>query len=123
MSLGDRIAGRMAAIGISQSELARQVGITQGAISQLIKGGSRGSSHLHKIARALNTSTAYLESETDDPDADAPAEPSLTPDEADLIEHYRQLPPEDQRAVRRIVETMIKPRTVHAPTSGYRAED
>lgn len=122
MSLGERIAARLAAIGISQAELARQVGITQGAISQLVKGGSRGSVHLHKIARALHTTTAYLESETDDPSAELPSEPSLLQDEAALLEHYRQLQPADQRAVRHIVESMIKPRTVHAAARLYRGE-
>lgn len=61
----------MLCLGLSQSELGRRVGITQGAISQLIKGDSRGSKYLHLIARELHTSPGYLSGETDDPAADA----------------------------------------------------
>lgn len=71
MSVGDRIRERMLCLGLSQSELGRRVGITQGAISQLIKGDSRGSKYLHLIARELHTSPGYLSGETDDPAADA----------------------------------------------------
>ncbi|CDO35809.1 S24 family peptidase [Novosphingobium sp. KN65.2] len=65
--LGIRILERLEATGLSQTELARRVGITQPAISNLIKRGSGGSSHLHKIAKELGTTAAYLTGETDDP--------------------------------------------------------
>lgn len=60
---------------LSQSELARRVGVTQTTIRKLLSGGY-GSKHLHRIARELQTSPAYLTGETDDPDIDAPAPPS-----------------------------------------------
>lgn len=65
--LGDRVSERLAAVGLSQAELARRVGITQPAINHLIKRGSGGSAHLHKIARELETTPEYLTGETDDP--------------------------------------------------------
>lgn len=71
MSLGDRIAMLMDEQDVSQAELARRVGLSQPTIHALIKGGSQGSKHLHKIARALNTSTHFLAGETDDPAANA----------------------------------------------------
>lgn len=52
--------------GISQSELARRVGITQASVNKLLSGTAYGSRHLHKIARELGTSPAYLNGETDD---------------------------------------------------------
>lgn len=55
----------------SQSELARRVGISQSAINRLTSGENYGSKHLHRIARELNTTPAYLEGEIDDPAADA----------------------------------------------------
>lgn len=58
--IGTRILERLEALGITQSELARRVGITQPAIANLIKRGGR-SSHLHKIARALETTPEHLE--------------------------------------------------------------
>ena len=63
---------------MSQSELARRTGVTQGTIGGLVIGKARSSTHLHKIARHLQTTAAYLSGETDDPDEDAPP-PELPP--------------------------------------------
>lgn len=67
MALSERIRARMEALGISQSKLSRQVGVTQGTIAHLASGRSSNSVHLPKIARELQTTVAYLEGETDDP--------------------------------------------------------
>jgi phage repressor protein C with HTH and peptisase S24 domain len=61
-----RLAQRLAEMDMSQSELARRVGVSQATIAQLISGKSRSSAHLHKIARALNTTPAFLSGETED---------------------------------------------------------
>ena len=68
--LGERILERLRALSLSQSELARRVGVTQPAIANMIKRGSGGSSHLHKLAAELQTTPAYLTGETDDPTGD-----------------------------------------------------
>jgi phage repressor protein C with HTH and peptisase S24 domain len=83
MMIGSRLQERITARGISQAELARQVGITQPSINHLIKRGAGGSAHLHKIARVLATTPAYLTGETDDPSEGAV--PALT--EKDIAEH------------------------------------
>ncbi len=83
MMIGARLQERITARGISQAELARQVGITQPSINHLIKRGASGSAHLHKIARVLETTPAYLTGETDDPSADAIPPPSGK----DIAEH------------------------------------
>jgi len=68
---------------LSQSELARRVGISPTAINKLAVGTAYGSKHLHVIARELGTTPAYLTGETDDPTAGAlPA-----PTERDIAEH------------------------------------
>ena len=72
MALGNRISERLTAVGMSQAELARRVGVTQPSINHLIKRGVGGSSHLHKIARELRTTPEYLIGEIDDPASDAP---------------------------------------------------
>jgi transcriptional regulator with XRE-family HTH domain len=80
MRVGDRIAERRKLLGISQGRLARASGVSQGTIGKLEAGISSGSSHLHRIARALETTPAYLTGETDDPDLEAPPpqpEPSV----------------------------------------------
>lgn len=76
MGLGDRLQKQLDAEGMSQAELARRVGISQPSINHLIKRGSGGSAHLHKIARALNTTPEYLTGETDNPKADFVPAPS-----------------------------------------------
>jgi phage repressor protein C with HTH and peptisase S24 domain len=67
MKLGIRIATRLEALGMSQAELARQVGIKQPSINHLINKGAQGSKHVHEIAKALQTTPAYILGETDDP--------------------------------------------------------
>lgn len=99
MTVGQQIQKRLEALGMSQAELARQVGMSQPGINALIRGSSRSSTHLHKIARVLRTTPAYLTGETDDPDADAPPPapaprfdqmmmPVAFPTEAALTEMY-----------------------------------
>ena len=66
----------MEALSLNQSELARRVGVAQPTIYKLIRANKIGSKHLHKIARELQTTPAFLEGETDDPDAGAPPLPA-----------------------------------------------
>lgn len=72
MRIGERVEERLDAKGISQSELARRVGVSQNAIWHLINKSKGGSVHLPKVARELGTTTDYLEGATDDPEANAP---------------------------------------------------
>ncbi len=108
---------------LSQSELARRIGVSQQAISRLSSGEVTGSRHLHRIARELGTTPAYLSGETDDPDANAPPEPELTPEEARMLTLFRQLQQDDRAALKRVAERMVGPRTIHSPRLSYRAGD
>ena len=78
MLIGERVAERMTAQGLSQAELARRVGISQQAIGKLVHGDSRKTTHIVRLARELGTTPAFLEGETDDPAANAPP-PAPTP--------------------------------------------
>lgn len=69
----------MAELRISQSELARRIGVSQQTIARLVSGNTYGSKHLHRIARELLTTPAYLVGETDDPDENAPLPPRAYP--------------------------------------------
>lgn len=80
MIVGQRIKARLEQLQLdqpdfSQAELARRVGMSQSGIVNLIAGRSRSSTHLHKIARELHTTPAYLSGETDDPASDLPPPP------------------------------------------------
>ena len=79
-----RVRSLMEARGISQSELARRVQVTQGAIAKIVSNNPGGSSHLHKIARELGTTPAYLTGETDDPAEGAVPAPT----EREIAEHF-----------------------------------
>lgn len=87
MIRSDRVRELLLAKGISQTELARRVSVTQGAIAKIVSSNPSGSSHLHKIARELETTAEYLTGETDDPHSDAVprATPELLAEQFDLV--------------------------------------
>lgn len=72
MIVSERVRDRMDKMGLTQSELARRVGVAQPTIYKLLNSAKKGSTKLHLIARELRTTPAYLSGETDDPDLDAP---------------------------------------------------
>lgn len=63
---GDRLKALMDANNISQSALARAVGISPTSIWKLLNEPSQGSKHTHKIARHLGTTADFLMGESDD---------------------------------------------------------
>jgi transcriptional regulator with XRE-family HTH domain len=94
----------MAALGISQSELARRVGVSQSAIHKLTSGGAYGSKHLHTIASELGTTPAYLEAKTDNPDENAPSPPP--PPRVQFVTLQVALPSEN--ALARMFEGLLR---------------
>jgi phage repressor protein C with HTH and peptisase S24 domain len=72
----DRLIHIMALRGLSQTRLAQDVGVSSSMIGKLARGESRGSTHLFKIAKALETSPEYLTGLTEDPDVGAFVPPS-----------------------------------------------
>jgi len=69
MFRGDRLEALMEEQGISQSELARRIGVSQTTIWKLLKEPAQGSKYTHRIAAELKTSAEYLMDEGDDPTA------------------------------------------------------
>jgi transcriptional regulator with XRE-family HTH domain len=125
MISADRLKRLMTANGMSQAELARRVGVRQPTIYKLLTGENYGSTHLHKIARELGTTPAYLTGETDDPFADAP-ELELSFEQRHLIESFNMLDRAERVALIRIVDSMARrsppPETVHDARNAYAAE-
>lgn len=62
-----RLQEKLQESGLSQSELARRVELSQATIAGLFTGRQTGSKHLHRIARALGTTPEYLLKESDNP--------------------------------------------------------
>lgn len=107
MILGERVLARLKDTGLSQSELARRVGLAQPTISGLIKSNKVGSKHLHRIARELGTTPAYLSGETDDPAAEMPDVEPLTAGENDLLADFRSLNRDGQAAISRVLKLLV----------------
>lgn len=106
----------MVARGFSQAELARRVGLAQPTIYGLIHTNKVGSKHLHRIARELGTTPAYLSGETDDPQADAPAAPDFDHDEVAWVELYRSLSESQRAAAWTLLRGLVDPEPARAPT-------
>lgn len=122
---------------LSQSELARRVGLTQATVYRLLSGKAYGTTHLHKIARELGTTPAYLNGETDDPEAEAPDVPELTSEQREVLQYFDVLPPATKRTVMDLLRSLAgaavaEPKsfggagggaaTLHTPTMEYHGE-
>lgn len=116
----------MRALGLTQAELARRVGVAQPTIFGLINSNKIGSKHLHRIARELETTSAFLSGETEDPESDVPDSPELSRDEVVWVEYWRALDGEGRDAMVRVVRLLTgrggSGTTVHAPAVRYEAE-
>lgn len=106
-----RLKQMMDAKPLSQSALARRIGVSQQAISRLLKGEVRGSKHLHRIARELGTTPAYLTGETDDPHEGAPPVSPAPPYQAVMLQVL--LPGE--AALARMFEGLLRAMDREAP--------
>lgn len=121
--IGSRLQERIIFCETSQKALARKVGLHQSTINGMIHGDQRSSTKLHQIARALRTTPAYLTGETDDPDGDGPDEPTLTSDEAELLELFRAIEPKERAAFMvlvRSIATNARSPTVNEKGLSYR---
>ena len=90
----ERLSKLRASKGIKQSDLAIIVGVKNTTIS-MMESGQRGPSAetLCALAECFGVSTDYLLG------AEAPESPAVSPEELELIERYRALDPEKQRAI------------------------
>jgi len=102
---GDRLEKLMADRQISQSELARRVGLKQPSIGRLVSGATRNSSALLELARELRVSAAYLTGETDDPDSEA-QDVTLTAEEREWLDLLHSVQPQDRDVTLQILRTL-----------------
>lgn len=95
----------MTALGFTQAELARRVGVKQPTIFKLIHENKSGSRNLHLIARELETTPAYLTGETDDPAGEWEPQ-KLTAEERDWLDWLRAAAPADRKALAQLAKTI-----------------
>lgn len=87
MTIGERIEERRKALGIpSQSALAKIANMRQSTLNGLIRKPYRWSPYLPAIAKALKTTVEYLVGETEDPEANAPLEVDVPPQDREIID-------------------------------------
>lgn len=108
MKLGERIDLRRIQLGLSQSELARRVGVRQSTMNSLIRGESYSSRHLLKIARELQVSPAYLTGEVDDPEQDAPSPPALSREQSEMLRLFDALDGPERALLTGVARSMCK---------------
>lgn len=97
-TMASRISEKMKKLELTQEALANKVGISQTMISKLLRGESKSSKHLVKVAQALGVTAEWLEFGTTYPMASSHS-PELDPlmlAEADsdygMIERKREIP-------------------------------
>lgn len=103
---GDRLREAMANRGIDQEQLAKRVGCTQGAISQILLGNTQRSRFLPDIADELGVSLRWLRGDEVPREPDAPIPPRPAPD-VHLVTMQVALPSED--ALSQMFEGLLLP--------------
>ena len=93
MILPGRIVERMELLGLSQTALARRLGVSQATVSRW-RTGEHGAKVAHQLARVLQTTVEYLTGEIDDPDENAPLPPPPPPPAPLLLSMKVVFPPE-----------------------------
>jgi len=101
--VGHRILTRRTRLGLTQTELGAQIGVTQNAVGNYEKAACRVSaSKLYAIAHALDVPVSYFFQELDQPEPDTLA--GLTAMERTLIFAYRDSP----ASIRQTVLSLVK---------------
>lgn len=101
MSIGERIRTRREELGLSQAELAKRIGVTQGSIGNYESGVSNPKMELmQKLFDALETDANYIFHEVLDVQRI-----EFTYDETMMIQKYRTLDEYGKKAVDVILET------------------
>jgi transcriptional regulator with XRE-family HTH domain len=111
IDVGARIRTRRVFLGLSQTKLAKALGLTFQQVQKYERGDNRVSaSTLVRVARALDTTVAALVGEDDSAPSDAPMFRHLsTPGAFGLLEAFVKIPdPEVRRALIRLAKTLAK---------------
>ncbi|MFC3097352.1 helix-turn-helix domain-containing protein [Alteraurantiacibacter palmitatis] len=120
----ERLAQAMELRGVDQSELARRVDVTQGAISKIIVGKTTNSRMLPKIAATLGVSLPWLLGTTGDM-FDETCASEFTEEERNWVQMLRRLDTGDRAAVLQLAENLgakRDTRVLHDKQMAYRVE-
>lgn len=104
---GDRLLEVLRQRGWSQTRLASEMGITQGAISKIVKGETTNSRLLPKMAAKLNISLPWLLGETDDRSVDV-VDQVLQPSDWEWIKLLNKLGSVERAAVLQLARALSR---------------
>lgn len=111
MTLGQRIEERRSALGISQAELARRVGIRQSTLNSLVNGDSRSSRSIVDLARELHTTPEYLLGKSDDPAGSAPSPADLPARDRELLKVFDSFKGSERSFLVEMMKALAETRT------------
>lgn len=101
--------------GLSQSDLAEDLEVTQGAISKILVGKTQHSRLMPMIAAKYGVALDWLLGEVDEPDGSRSIF-TFTRDEELLVEHVRALDPTERKAVLTLIDSLWRRAPVISPT-------
>lgn len=105
MTMGDRVRELRKGLNITHAELAKRVGVAPGTIGDIEQGTQRRSSYIDLLAKALNTTAAYLrDGKGSSPDASTFGE--IDDRERSLIDKFRLLSLRDRQRVEDFIAGM-----------------
>lgn len=97
MSIGDRLRGLRKLRHLTQTQLAKSVGLDQSTISDIERGASFGAEALQRFCEVLQTTSNYI--------MRGGREADLW--EAELLALFRALTPDDQAHMLRILRSLV----------------
>ena len=120
MTTGKRLTELRNKLGLSQEQMADELGVKRSTYAKWEKDTNQPTRKLKDIAAYFRVSTDYILGRTDTPDASpAPstaAAPPITPQDRELLRKYHEL---DQRGRQAVLDTIEREHSYTAP----KAED
>ncbi len=121
----DRVKSRMAQLGLSQSAVARALGLKAPSISRLANGKHGQTRHIFGLARVLRTTPDYLTGLVEDPEQDVELGRHLTADQEEWLDLYERLTEDQRQFSRALLRDLAKANTpppspaIHAPRPNF----
>lgn len=100
-TVGIRVKARRKELSLTQTQLGSLCGLSQQTIQNIESGRNRSSGNLVPLADALQVRPQWLES------GEGPMLDTISPDERELLEEYRQLEPEKRPVARMTLRAML----------------
>ena len=116
MTTGKRLTELRNKLGLSQEQMADELGVKRSTYAKWEKDTNQPTRKLKDIAAYFHVSTDYILGRTDTPDASpappAASAPPITPQDRELLRKYHEL---DQRGRQAVLDTIEREHSYTAP--------